>query len=667
MNIYTRMATAVCAMALLLPMESATAQRPAPHARPKTAVNGKVKPSATPASPAVNGAAQLTAEDVGAFLDGVVPLQLKRENIAGAVVLVVKDGKVLYAKGYGYSDVKTRKPMTVDDTLVRPGSISKLFTWTAVMQLVQQGKINLDENINDYLDFKIPNTFSKPITMRDLMTHTPGFEESIQDLIAFNAKDVEPLGQYLKDHEPARVFPPGVTPAYSNYGATLAGYIVQRVSGMPFDEYIEKNIFQPLGMQNSTFDQPLPANLKPMMSDGYKLASGKAQPFEFVGAPPAGALSTTAENISHFMIAHLQDGTYNGASILQPATVQEMHARQQYGEPPAMNGMCLGFYEQNRNGQHIIGHGGDTMWFHSDLMLIPSADVGFFVSYNSAGTGQIDPRSALFNQFLTRYFPYTPPAAHPPASAIQDAKMLAGQYRSSRGSFTNIFSFTGLLSEATVTAKPDGTLSSDAFKNLAGVPITFQEIAPLLYRSVDGQDLIAFSRNSHGGWRIWVPYPFVVFDHVSGVNAKSFNMFLIVFVLVVCIVTIVFWPFSAWLRKHYKTPMALTGGQKWHRVVIRVVCILDVLFFIGWLIVMTAGGGMLILTPQIGPWMRLIQIVGWLGSIGTIFVIYSIVRNWGAQRQWWLSHIGNILILCACIGFSWFLYHWHLLHFSMRF
>jgi len=172
------------------------------------------------------GTHDLTPEDLGAFLDGMMPLQLHREDIAGAVVLVVKDGKVIFEKGYGYADVKKIIPVTPGGTLFRAGSVSKLFTWTAVMQLVQQRKIDLDQNVNAYLDFKIPDTFSQPITMRNLMTHTAGFEDTLKDLVTANNSPPTSLRDYLVHHMPERVYPPGTTPAYSNYGATLAGYIV---------------------------------------------------------------------------------------------------------------------------------------------------------------------------------------------------------------------------------------------------------------------------------------------------------------------------------------------------------------------------------------------------------------------------------------------------------
>ncbi len=619
-------------------------------------------------APSATTPAPMTAEDVGAFLDGAVPLQLKRENIAGAVVIVVKDGKVLYGKGYGYANVKSRKPVTVDATLFRPGSVSKLFTWTAVMQLVGEGKIDLDRNVNDYLDFKIPEKYSKPITMRDLMTHTPGFEEAIQGLMTANAKNILPLGEYLKIYEPARIFPPGATSAYSNYGATLAGYIVQRVSGMPFDEYIEKNIFQPLNMQHSTFRQPLPENLKPLMSDGYELASGKPKPFEIVVPAPAGALSSTAEDMSHFMLAHLQNGEYNGVSILKPDIIQLMHSRQQYGENPATNGMCLGFYEEIRNGHRIIGHAGDTNYFHSDLHLMPDTGLGFFVSYNSAGKGEIEARTALWDQFLDRYFPYAIPSAHTPADAVKDANMVAGQYRVSRGTFTNILSFSGFLGELTIAAKPDGTIVTGDMKTLAGQPKQWQEIAPLVYRQIDNQDLLAFSRNANGHLRASIDYPFMVFDRVSWINGKSFNTFLLLFIAVIIVLTLIFWPFAAWMRKHYHRPLVLTARQKWARIAIRIVCLLDIAFFIFWAFLLTAiFKNPLVAGPNLDPALRLIQVVGWLGSIGTLVVLYAVFQLRNAENRWWLSRIGYALIALACISFSWMLFYWHFLHWSIKF
>src|SRR5208283_4976803 len=196
-------------------------------AQPSHPSSAPVK-AATPAAVAPAQSAttpEMTAVDLEVFLDGLMPAQLEREDIAGAVVAVVKDGQVRFAKGYGYSDMAKRTPVTPDATLFRIASISKLFVWTSVMQLVEQGKLDLNRDVNDYLDFKIPPAYGKPITLRNLMTHTPGFEETGKDSAVADAQHLFPIDHYLKHHLPERIFPPGVVPAYSNYGAALAAYI----------------------------------------------------------------------------------------------------------------------------------------------------------------------------------------------------------------------------------------------------------------------------------------------------------------------------------------------------------------------------------------------------------------------------------------------------------
>jgi len=311
----------LAALALVVPLAaSAAAPIPAPLGP---------NPVVAATAPHTSQAHELTGADLGAWLDGMMPLALGRGDIAGAVVVVVKDGQVLVAKGYGAADMKTGKPVDPARTLFRPGSISKLFTWTAVMQLVEQKKLDLDTDVNTYLDFTIPHTFGQPVTLRDLMTHRPGFEEQIKRLFTEDPTRMRSLGEGLKTWVPEQIYPPGDRPAYSNYGATLAGYIVERVSGEKFADYIAHHIFQPRGMTHATVVQPLPRNLAGDMSSGYDKASGDPKKFELVWMSPAGALSSTGGDIAKFMIAYL-----NGVSpILKPETVS-MASRNQIGALP---------------------------------------------------------------------------------------------------------------------------------------------------------------------------------------------------------------------------------------------------------------------------------------------------------------------------------------------
>ena len=230
----------------------------------------------------------LDGQDLEAWLDGLLPYALKNGDIAGAVVAVVKDGNILLQKGFGYADVGRKIPMDPERTMIRAGSTSKLFTWTAVMQLVEQGKLDLNRNVDEYLDFKVSPTTGEPITLIDLMNHRAGFEEGLKDILLTDPHALESTQTYLKQHPRPLLFPPGTVPAYSNYGAALAGYIVERVSGEPFERYVEQHIFAPLGMMHSTFDQPLPARFKDAMSQGYWTASLPPRPYELVVTAPAG-------------------------------------------------------------------------------------------------------------------------------------------------------------------------------------------------------------------------------------------------------------------------------------------------------------------------------------------------------------------------------------------
>ena len=508
----------------------------------------------------------LTTEDVGAFFDGLIPLQIGQANIAGAVIAIVKDGALVFAKGYGYAD-RAKKTQISPMTLFRLGSISKLFVWTAVMQQVEQGKLDLDRDVNDYLDFKIPPAFDKPITLRDIMTHRTGFEETVKDLLVCSPEDLRPISQYLQSHMPSRIFPPGVTPAYSNYATTLAAHIVERVSGQNFNDYVEEHIFKPLDMKNSTFHQPLPDALTTSMSNGYLLGSGDPKSFELLQVAPAGSLSASAIDMAHFMIMHLQNGRYGNVQVLKPETAMQMHARQE-GWPKAMNAMCLGFYEQSQNGYRIIGHEGNTVLFHSNLFLILEENTGLFISYNSAGQSTLDPRSILFDKFMDRYFPEISSQEPEQSTAAPDMQSVIGTYEPSRRCETTFLRILKLFQEIKVTANmKDHTLSISGFNGLNQQPLHFREIAPMVFREVDGKAKIAFVNDASGRHIAHINYethyPSVVFQQVNDpFDKQSVNYFILGLSLSVILLTLLAWPIAAMIRKHYAKPIGLEPSAK---------------------------------------------------------------------------------------------------------
>ena len=368
--------------------------------------SGDKTPPATPSTPHT-----LDSADLEAFFDGIIPLQLERSDVAGASVLVMKDRTLLLQKGYGYSNFKDKKPVDPAATIFRLASISKLFTWVAVMQLQEQGKLDLDTDINQYLDFQIRPAFGRPINLRNLMTHTGGFEETVRDIILVgDKKGPKPptLRDFLLHNQPRRLFPPGIVPGYSNYGVGLGSYIVQRVSGQPFEQYVADHIFAPLGMTHSTFFQPLPKELEALPSEGYRGNTAKDPVgFEIFNPVGAGGLSSTAADMGRFGLALLNGGELDGKRILKPETLAAMYTPQ-FRASDQMPALGMGFYETWRNDLRWIGHEGDLIAFHSLFFLERSQKLILFISFNSAG-GAGKARPELVQMFTDRYFPANSP------------------------------------------------------------------------------------------------------------------------------------------------------------------------------------------------------------------------------------------------------------------
>jgi CubicO group peptidase (beta-lactamase class C family) len=617
--------------------------------------------------PAAANIHKLTAVDVETFLDGIVPLQLDREDIAGATVAVVKDGKPLFTKGYGYADVKQKQPVTTE-TLFRPGSVSKLFTWTAVMQLVEQGKLDLSKDVNEYLDFKIPEAFGQPISLKNILTHTAGFEDQWKDLFTADKRSPN-LGNHLKTHIPKRIFAPGTTPAYSNYAAALAGYIVERVSGRPFNDYIQQNIFKPLGMTRSTFAQPLPPELVPLMSNGYVLASDEPKEFETDGAFPAGSLTSSAADMSKFMLAHLQEGRLGGAQILKPETTRLMHSRA-FGLDPAANAMAYGFYEESRNGQRIIGHGGDTAYFHSGLELLTDAGVGIFVSYNSLGRGQIYPQMVLWDAFLNRYFPAPPLNSPTRDSAKTDANAVSGNYMISRRSESLLKSLI-LLGEATVSVNEDDTISvgemSGLMNDANGKPKRWREVAPMTFRDINGQDSLVFKPDQNGRMQILL-YPIMVFQRVGLWENSRIILPVAGLSYFMMLLTLLLGFVARLVRRHFGQTLKLTTLEGRLRWSVRIVFALNLVFIVtlsGFLL--SALKHLELLSDSSNIWIWLIQSIGVLGAIGTIVVFYNAIYTWmSKQYQIWVKLQATISAL-ACLGVLWLVFAGHLLSFNSNY
>jgi CubicO group peptidase (beta-lactamase class C family) len=637
----------VLAAGWLTASERSDGESPTTSERPAPQTSGTAAPG--------SAAHQLSATDVEAWLNGLLTYGLKNGDIAGAVVAIVKDGEVLFQSGYGYADVEKKISMDAQRIMTRIGSTSKLFTWTAVMQLVQQGKLDLRRNVDDYLDFKVSPAGGKPITLLDLMNHRGGFEEGLKDVLAFDPHRLQSTETYLEQHPRPLLFAPGTVPAYSNYGTALAGYIVQRVSGEPYERYIEEHIFLPLGMRHSTFVEPLPERFKGMVAQGYRTASGPPQPFELIVVRPAGSATTTAADMARFMLAHLQDGHLGDYDMLSDQTARLMHSPSETALP-GFGTMAHGFFYEVRNGRTLIGHGGDTIFFHTELELLPREGVGIFYSFNSRGREEAvyGLRKALLDQFMDRYFPPTVTSPEPATlgSAVNDARKIAGRYESSRRVQHGFLSVFYLLQQTVISANQDGTIvAPNAFEPGEA---HFHEVAPDIWRQFGGTRQLALRHIGGVDTVMDSEDPTSVFQRVPGQRATPLNLTVLLVSFVTLAVAIVLWPIGYMVRRHYQRPFAHSPEFRRGWLLLRVAAAFGVLWLVSWTFVLlpVLSVQLDVYSSGLDPVIRTLQIAG------AIVIALATAGCWSLWRLWrlkasWAHRIGNALIAAALLGLVW--------------
>jgi CubicO group peptidase (beta-lactamase class C family) len=641
----------------------APSETPAPS---ETTVAAPADLKAPPDEPAEKAQAQAGPTDpaeLAAFIDGIMAIHLKDKHIAGATIVVVVDNKPLFSKGYGYADVAAKKPVNPDETMFRIGSVSKLFTWTAVMQMVEQGKLDLNADVNQYLgdDFKIPPTFPQPITLKNLLTHTPGFEDQVFGLFARDPDKMLPLGQLLARELPARVRPPGELASYSNHGTALAGHIVAQVAGVPWEDYIEKNILEPLGMRHTSVRQPASDKLPPEMSKGYKFEQGEftEQPFEYVPAAPAGSISASAGDMARFMIAHLQNGRYESARILQDETASNMRELL-FTHDPRVDGMAHGFIRMTYNGRQIVQHGGDTFWFHSYLVLLPASNSGFFVSYNSEDAGGA--RDELFKAFFDRYYPADEtPAKKPLAGFHERAGRYAGSYGMIRHSYTSAAKLAALFGVADVSADGD-TLLISAF---ADVPKRFVEVEPLVFHEIDGPEKLVFREDPSGRVaQLFVgSFPPVALERLPWYATPTFALVLLGACGVLLLSALVGWPFAAFLTRGGRcVDTAPTVGSRAASWIGWIACLAIVSWVVGFVIAMIKPDELVYgMPPALEALLRVSPVLAMLAAC----VLVCALIAW--KNQYWRlsARLHYSCVLAACLAMVWFLNYWNLLRFTV--
>jgi CubicO group peptidase (beta-lactamase class C family) len=635
-----------------------------------TVVTASAAPAAAPAAalPAVsadhNSATHAIPADtlsdpaeLAVFLDELLSRQLADNHIPGASVAVVTGDQLLFAQGYGYANLERHTPLVADQTLLRVGSIAKLFTWTAVLQLAEQGKLDLNADVNTYLgDVVIPATYPAPITLAHLLTHTAGFEDRQLGITVSRAAGLISLPEYVAAAMPERVFPAGSVTAYSNYGATLAGYIVEHVSGEPFVQYIQRHILAPLAMHHSTFAQQLPPELAMQLAVSYAYdGTHHAKPFEYFQIAPAGGLSATAVDIAQFMIAQLQEGRLGDARILQAATMQDMQ-RQHFSNDPHVNGMTYGFAEMTLNGQRLLVHPGTTNdeAFSSLLVLLPEHKAGLFVSYTGAGGDSA--KWELLQALLDRYYPAPAPVAiDPPANFAQRAGQVTGSYRSTRMAFSTIEKIQALLAPPImVSATNDGYL---IVTGQSQEPTRWVELEPLVFRQVGSQETIAFRADAQSQ----VTYlfrgnlPINGYQKLAWFDTLPFHYGLLAACLLLFMSALVCLPIGWLLARRRSCPAPrLAGMARWLGWGVSALYILFPILFV-------VSISDLSLFPSL--LMKAALAIALVATVVTIGVVACVWLAW--QRRYWsvLGRSHYTLLALGALAFSWFLNYWNLFGF----
>ena len=599
--------------------------------------------------------------ELEAFLDDLMTEQMEERNIAGATVAVVQDGELFFTKGYGYADLEGQTPVVADRTIFSLGSLSKLVTWTAVMQLVEQGKVDLHTDVNTYLkEAQIPATFPEPITLAHLMTHTAGFEELATGRFPLEIDSVLPLDANIAERRPARVRPPGTTLGYSNYGASLAGFIVQEVSGKPYEQYVEDNIFRPLGMARSTFRQPLPPALADDLAVGYIFDQGDYRPHqEWMQGSPAGALSSTTADMARFMIAHLQDGRYDEARILRESTAQKMHSLQ-FSKHAEAGGWTYGFVETHVNGERIIRHFGSIGAFRSALVLLPERDTGIFVSFNGAGVDFPE----FLRTFVDQYYPAppVPTVPQPTTDSAAPAERFAGSYRGTRNNETRWEKWLMLVKQASVTSTPQGTLQTVGAGSGRPVLQWAATNDPLVFTQIDGRDALLFQEDSGGSITGFVVASFAFEEYLKldWFETPTFSLLWLLVCLIFFLANVLFWPLRYLVNRVRHGRVAgeslplTTRLATW---VGWVVSALGLFFAIAFLITSVGPHIAHGLPPATAP----LLVIPLIMTVLTVAMVILAVATW-VRRDWSLAwRVYYTLVTLASVAFIWWLYSWNLL------
>jgi CubicO group peptidase (beta-lactamase class C family) len=617
-----------------------------------------------PASPANAGPREpgslrptgLDPAEMEALWDPFFEREMADYSVPGAVMVAVRGNEVLFSNGYGYANLAGQAPMDPQTTILRAGSIAKTLTATAVFQLAEQGRLDLDADINSYLTrFKIPATFPEPVTTRQLVNMTAGFDTRAIGIRAASLGEIIPLEDYLAERMPPRVLPPGRYRRYNDHEIALAGYLVQVVSGMPYEQYVRTHIFEPLEMNDSSVY--LPDDLLPRAARGYPVGGGAQDPYPlnyyYLNTAPGAGFNTTATDMARYMSAHIQLGSYqrgDGSTgrILARDTALEMQANG-FSHHPLLAGQANTFDEMFYEGQRYLRKLGGAPGMQNNLVLLPSEGLAFYLFTNTDGYGL---RNEWARKVIETYL------SEAGASPVRTSRSQADNASISPENYTGFYRQVSDQTSQTTIVQVQALVNPDSWLQVEANPggslqiggQTYTPVDPLLFENSSG-GYTAFELDEAGGatflFQARTPYERVSWIVTPEAQLGIFGFSLLAFLAVAVV-------FAVSLLRRRASGLALAG----------LAAALYLAFVIGLAIVMlpVATGGdiwQFSLEPSLA--LRSLLAIPLATTLLALALLVKTLIDWRRSRSKPGALLVNALALAGMLAFVTFLNTWNLL------
>ncbi len=618
---------------------------------------------------------ELNNDTIKAFIDQYIPNQLEKMQIPGASICIVVNDSIIFEEGYGYADLSSEIPMSASETMLRLGSLTSLFTWTGIMQLFEQNHLELDKDIHPLLEqtsIRIDSILNNSITLNQLMAHTAGFEDTLLRDTAINLNSVLELETYLAQNTPIQLYQPNTVMAYSNYGVSLAGFLLELLSDTDYCDYITENIFNPLNMTRSRIQNGKIEEEN--IAKGYTNKNNKNIETEpaIVNILPAKGMYSTASEIGHFIQAHLNAGDYHGKSILTRDTVSLMHQKHFDMNATLTTGWAHGFMNQRYRNYSFLTHYGDCSGFTSQLTLLLDQNVGIFLGYNRENIAEV--RTEFLHDFIDTFFSTSPVTVlSDSVLTTAELKHFRGEYQTTRRVESQIFSINNVLSQSLSISIKNGK-----FLVINGDE-QFIAVGEHLFRHITEDYYLEFKINEEKGtlYAIFENDGIQVYEKMNGIRSPGFHRFSGVILLFIVATTLLISSFqmmtkiSHVVRKKNKS----NPNQKMWKI-LKKIPISHLYLPVSWIIaimLLLATLGIVIQLEtlewsQSGANQTLLKLILTVPLIARIFSFFNLVlvfNLWIDRKESLLVRLYYSCFELATFGYLFWLYYWKLLGYNI--